>query len=637
MSTYDGHSINVLEGLEAVRVRPGMYIGSTGSKGLHHLIWEILDNAIDEHLAGYCNNILLILHKDGSITVEDNGRGIPVDLHPQKGIATSRIVFTVLHAGGKFNNDAYAISGGLHGVGASVVNALSSELTVEIQRDGYVYQDRFIEGGKPQTALVDGLLPAIGTTKSTGTKVTFKPDATIFETVEFKHETICNRLRELAFLNSELTITFINEKLDETITFHEKEGIAGLVKAINETKDIAHNDVLFVTGKSDKIEVQVAFQYTKDYSESIVSFCNNVSTIEGGTHVSGLKTALTRIVNQFARETGALKEKEPNLEGRDVRSGLTAVLLIKHPQPQYEGQTKTKLGNTNAKGAVEEVLAQELPLFFDKNPHIMKTIIEMALKSYKLRKVEEKARNSFLSKTSSLAVNGKLASCQSKNPAESEIIFVEGDSAGGSAKQGRDRKFQAILPLKGKILNVEKASIGTILKNQEIVSIITALGCGFGEGLGNDFDASKSRYGKIIILTDADVDGSHIRTLLLTFFYRFMQGLIHEGKVYIGMPPLYKVKTSKETFYLYSDQELSEFRKKNPSKKFELQRYKGLGEMNPDQLWDTTLNPETRHLKQVTIEDAILCDQITSTLMGSKVPPRRAFIEEQAQFAEIDV
>lgn len=632
-STYSGESISVLEGLEAVRVRPGMYIGSTNSRGLHHLVWEILDNSIDEHLAGFCDEIVVTLHKNHVISVKDNGRGIPVDVHPKKKIATERIIFTTLHAGGKFNSQSYRISGGLHGVGASVVNALSSFLEVEIIRDGFLYRDRYENGGNPVVELVDGELLPVEEKEGSGTKITFKPDETIFETTEFKADIIKKRLKELAFLNKGLKIVFIDEIHEETITYHEKDGIVGFVKYLNESKDIKHKDVIYVTGKSKDIEVEIAIQYTKEFTESIHSFCNNVNTIEGGLHVSGFKTALTRIVNQYARDLGSLKEKENNFEGRDVRNGIVAVLSIKHPDPQYEGQTKTKLGNSDAKSAVEEVLSEHLPVYFDKNPETVKLVIDNAMKSYKLRKVEEKARTNFLSKNATLQVNGKLASCSSRKPEECELIIVEGDSAGGSAKQGRNRKFQAIMPIRGKILNVEKSSMDRIMSNQEIISIISAFGCGFGD----DFDIKKARYHKIIILTDADVDGSHIRTLLLTFFYRYMPELIHEGFVYIGIPPLYKVTMNKKIQYLYSDKELEQFRKENKSKKFELQRYKGLGEMNPEQLWETTLNPKTRYLKKVTIEDAVACDKITTLLMGSKIPPRREFIMEKAKFAEIDV
>lgn len=635
--TYNDESIQILEGLEAVRVRPGMYIGSTNSRGLHHLVWEIVDNSIDEALAGFCTRIDVYLNPDGSITVKDNGRGIPVGLHKKANMVTERVIFTILHAGGKFNNGSYKVSGGLHGVGASVVNALSKWVDVEIARDGFLYRDRYENGGNPVVKLEKGLLKPVGKAEQTGTSVSFMPDDTIFETVEFKPEIIKKRLKELAYLNKGLLLAFHNVEKNETVEFYEKEGIGGFIRELNKARDSIHNDVVYVTGESNGIEVEIAFQYTKEFSESILSFCNNINTIEGGTHVSGFKTALTRILNQYSRDLGILKEKDDNFDGKDVRNGITAIVLIKHPDPQYEGQTKTKLGNSNARGAVEEVFSAEIQKYFDRNVSTVKAIAESAMKSLKLRKVEEKARTGFLNKTSSLTVNGKLASCQSRKPEQSEIFFVEGDSAGGTAKQGRDRKFQAILPLRGKILNVEKATLAKLIQNAEVATIISALGCGFGEGLGDDFDIKKLKYHKLVILTDADVDGSHIRTLILTFFYRFMPELIYEGYVYIGMPPLYKVTAGKDMQYLYNDRQLDDYRKKSGNKKFELQRYKGLGEMNPEQLWDTTLNPKTRFLKQVTIDDAVQADQITQTLMGSKVPPRKEFIYENALYAKIDV
>lgn len=635
--SYTDDSIQILEGLEAVRQRPGMYIGSTNSRGLHHLVWEIVDNSIDEALGGHCDQIVITLNKDGSLTVQDNGRGIPVGLHPKAKMITERVIFTILHAGGKFNNSSYKVSGGLHGVGASVVNALSSWLEVEIKRDGHIYRDRYENGGKPVVKLKKGLIEPSGKTKTTGTKVTFKPDDTIFETVEFKPEIIKKRLKELSFLNKGLLLTFHDQNTEETTIYQEKEGIIGFVKQLNKERDIAHKEVVYVTGEANGIEVEIAFQFTKEYTESILSFCNNINTIEGGNHVSGFKTSLTRIVNQYAKDVGVLKEKDDNFDGKDVRNGITAIVLIKHPNPQFEGQTKTKLGNTDARSAVDEVFGREIQPFFDRNVDIVKVIAESALRSLRLRKVEEKARTGFLNKSNALQVNGKLASCSSRIPEDSEIILVEGDSAGGSAKQGRDRKTQAILPLKGKVLNVEKASLTKILQNTEIASLISAFGCGFGEGLGDDFDIAKIKYARIIILTDADVDGSHIRTLILTFIYRYMPELIYEGKVFIGMPPLYKLTSGKESLYLYNERDLDAWKVKHPNKKFEIQRYKGLGEMNPTQLWDTTLNPKTRHLKVVEIEDAVEADQITQVLMGSKVPPRKEFIYQNALSAKVTV
>lgn len=633
MKEYNGSSIQVLEGLEPVRIRPGMYIGNTNSRGLHHLVWEIVDNAIDEHLAGFCTQIYVSVNEDGSVTVQDNGRGVPVDKHPQKGIATERIIFTVLHAGGKFDNQNYKVSGGLHGVGASVVNALSSWLEVEVARDGKLYRDRYENGGNPTVELINGELPPVGEADYTGTKVTFMPDATIFETVEFKADIIKKRLRELAFLNKGLRIIFEDKRTGEMKEFYEVEGIVGFVREINKTKEILDEQVVYLAGKSNNIEVEIAFQYTKEYTETIISFCNNINTVEGGTHVSGFKTAFTRIINQYAREIGALKEKDENFEGKDVRNGITAIISIKHPSPQYEGQTKTKLGNSDARGAVDEVFSIESQKFFDRNLDYLKVLIDNAKKSLKLRKAEEKVRSNLLGNNNKFSGNGKLASCSSKNPEECEIIFVEGDSAGGSAKQARDRRTQAILSLKGKVLNVERKDVSKVLSNPEIASLISALGCGFGE----DFDITKIRYKRIIILTDADVDGSHIRTLILTFFYRYMPALIYEGYVYIGVPPLYKVTSGKEIHYCYSDKELEQKKQELKGKKMEIQRYKGLGEMNPEQLWETTLNPATRRLKQVTIEDAVTADEITNILMGSQVQPRKEFIYEHALNADIDL
>ena len=636
--TYNSSSIRVLEGLEAVRLRPGMYIGSTGPKGLHHLVYEIVDNSIDEYLAGYCNKIDVILEKDGSVTIKDNGRGVPVDRHDEKGISAARIIFTTLHAGGKFDNSSYKVSGGLHGVGAAVVNALSKRFSVTIYRGGHIYEDKYIDGGTPQTKLKKGLLEIVGDTNKTGTEINFLPDDEIFETTEFRADIIRKRLKELSYLNKGLTLTFHNKRDNkEKEEFYSEEGIIGLLKEMNKEKDLKIDEVLYFTGKKHNIEVEIAMQYINDFTESIISYCNNINTIEGGTHVSGLKTALTRIINQYARELGTLKEKDDNFEGRDVRSGLTAIISIRHPNPQYEGQTKTKLGNSEVRTIVDEIFSIEAQNFFDRNIEVLEKIVDVALQSAKLRQAEEKVRGKLLNKSMNLAVNGKLASCKrTTKPEDAELFIVEGDSAGGSAKQARNRDFQAILPLRGKILNVEKQNIVNILKNTEITTLISALGCGLGEGLGDDFDINKLRYHKIIIMTDADVDGAHIRTLLLTFFYRYMPELIYQGKVYIAMPPLYKVTNGKKEMYFYDDKELEEYVKNNKGN-ISIQRYKGLGEMNPEQLWETTMNPKTRVLKQVEIDDLIEADEITSMLMGNKVKPRREFIQKKAYYADVDI
>jgi len=635
--TYNSSSIRVLEGLEAVRLRPGMYIGSTGPKGLHHLVNEIVDNSIDEYLAGYCTNIDVILEKDGSITVIDNGRGIPIDLH-EKGVSASRIIFTVLHAGGKFDNSSYKVAGGLHGVGAAVVNALSKRFSATIYKDGLIYKDEYKDGGIPQTELVNGLLPSVGNTRKIGTEINFLPDDTIFETIEFKPEIIKKRLKELSYLNKGLRISFYNKRdNEEKIEYYSEEGIIGLLKEINSDKNTKIDDIFYFTGKKDNIEVEIAIQYINDFSESIISFCNNINTVEGGTHVSGLKTALTRIINQYARELGVLKDKDENFEGRDIRNGLTAIISIRHPNPQYEGQTKTKLGNSEVRAIVDEIFSIEAQNFFDRNIEILEKIIDIASQSAKLRQAEEKLKGKLLNKSMALAVNGKLAACKrTTKPEDAELFIVEGDSAGGSAKQGRNREFQAILPLRGKILNIEKQNIANILKNTEITTLISTLGCGFGEGLGDDFNISKLKYHKIIIMTDADVDGAHIRTLLLTFFYRYMPELIYEGKVYIAMPPLYKITNGKKEIYFYDDKELEEYMKNNKGN-ISIQRYKGLGEMNPEQLWETTMNPKTRILKQVTIDDFFEADNITSILMGKNARKRQKFIKAKAYLAEVDI
>ena len=636
-NTYDASSITVLEGLEAVRMRPGMYIGSVTTKGLNHLIYEIVDNSVDEHLAGYCTEIKVTLEKDGSATVEDNGRGIPVGMHA-KGVSAERLVFTTLHAGGKFDNDAYKTSGGLHGVGSSVVNALSTYLTVEIKNGGYIYEDRY-ERGIPTVELKDGLLEPKGRTKETGTKVNFLPDDTIFEKTRFKEDDVKSRLHETAYLNPNLTIHFEDRRKDETekITYHEPEGIVGFIKDMNANSETLH-EVAYFTGESEGITVEIAFQYINEFHENVLGFCNNIYNAEGGTHLTGFKTMFTNCINTYARELNILKEKDVNFTGAEVRNGMTAVVSIKHPDPRFEGQTKTKLDNQDAAKAVGKVTGDEVVRFFDRNLETLKTVISCAEKAAKIRKAEEKAKTNLLTKQKfSFDSNGKLANCESKDPKKCEIFIVEGDSAGGSAKSARDRMYQAILPIRGKILNVEKASIDKVLANAEIKTMIYAFGCGFSEGFGNDFDITKLKYDKIIIMADADVDGAHISTLLLTLFYRFMPELIYEGHIYIAMPPLYKAMPSKgQEEYLYDDKALEKYRKTHKGP-FTLQRYKGLGEMDADQLWETTLNPETRMLKQVEIEDARMASEVTAMLMGTEVPPRKAFIYENANDAQLDV
>lgn len=636
-NTYDAGSISVLEGLEAVRKRPGMYIGSVSTKGLNHLIYEIVDNSVDEHLAGYCSEIHVTLEKDGSATVTDNGRGIPVDMH-QKGVSAARLVFTTLHAGGKFDDSAYKTSGGLHGVGSSVVNALSTYMDVKISRDGYIHHDRY-ERGVPVVELEDGLLPKIGKTRKTGTTVNFLPDDTIFEKTKFRAEEVKSRLHETAYLNPELTIIFDDKRLDEPehVVYHEPEGIIGFIRDLNKKKETLHEPVYF-KGESEGIEVEVALQYVNEFHENVLGFCNNIYNAEGGTHLTGFKTTFTTVMNQYARELGILKEKDPNFTGADIRNGMTAIVSIKHPDPRFEGQTKTKLDNPDAAKAVSKVTGDEIVRFFDRNLDTLKAVLSSAEKAAKIRKTEEKAKTNLLTKQKySFDSNGKLANCESRDPKKCEIFIVEGDSAGGSAKTARDRNFQAILPIRGKILNVEKASIDKILANAEIKTMINAFGCGFSEGYGNDFDITKLRYDKIIIMADADVDGAHISTLLLTLFYRFMPELIYEGHVYIAMPPLYKAMPKNgEEEYLYDDKALEKYRKTHKGP-FTLQRYKGLGEMDAEQLWETTLDPERRLLKLVEIEDARMASSVTEMLMGTEVPPRRAFIYENATEAELDI
>ena len=636
-NTYDADSISVLEGLEAVRKRPGMYIGSVSTKGLNHLIYEIVDNAVDEHLAGFCNKISVFLEKDGSATVEDNGRGVPVGMH-QKGISAARLVYTTLHAGGKFDDSAYKTSGGLHGVGSSVVNALSEYMDVKISRDGGVHHDRY-ERGIPVVELEDGLLPVIAKTRKTGTLVNFLPDGEIFEKTKFKADEVKSRLHETAYLNPELTIIFEDRRREQTehIEFHEPDGIIGFIKDMNQKKEVIHEPVYF-KGEAEGIEVEVAFQYVNEFHENVLGFCNNIYNAEGGTHLTGFKTTFTTVINQYARELGILKEKDSNFTGADIRNGMTVIVSVKHPDPRFEGQTKTKLDNPDASKATGKVTGEEIVRYFDRNLETLKKVIGCAEKAAKIRKTEERAKTNLLTKQKySFDSNGKLANCESRDASKCEIFIVEGDSAGGSAKTARDRLYQAILPIRGKILNVEKASIDKVLANAEIKTMINAFGCGFSEGYGNDFDISKLRYDKIIIMADADVDGAHISTLLLTLFYRFMPELIFEGHVYIAMPPLYKAMPKKgEEEYLYDDKALEQYRKRQTGP-FTLQRYKGLGEMDAEQLWETTLNPETRMLKLVEIEDARMASSVTEMLMGSDVPPRRAFIYENAAEAELDI
>ena len=636
-NVYDESSIAVLEGLEAVRKRPGMYIGSVSRKGLNHLVYEIVDNSVDEHLAGACDTIWVTLEADGSCTVEDNGRGIPVGLHAT-GASAARVVFTTLHAGGKFDDSVYKTSGGLHGVGSSVVNALSTYMDVEISRDGFIHHDRY-EQGHPVIALENGLLPTIGKTKKTGTKINFLPDPQIFEKTNFKEDEIKSRMHETAYLNPKLTIIYEDRRKEEVehIEYHEPDGIIGFVKDINKNAEKLH-DVVYFSGESDGISVEIAFQYCNEFHENILGFCNNIYNAEGGTHITGFKTVFTTVINNYARELGILKDKDANFNGADVRNGMTAVVSIKHPAPRFEGQTKTKLDNQDASKATAKVTGDEIQLYFDRNLDTLKTVISCAEKAAKIRKTEERAKTNLLTKQKfSFDSNGKLANCESRDASKCEIFIVEGDSAGGSAKMARNRMYQAIMPIRGKILNVEKASIDKVLANAEIKTMINAFGCGFSEGYGNDFDITKLRYDKIIIMADADVDGAHISTLLLTLFYRFMPELIYEGHVYIAMPPLYKAIPSKgKEEYLYDDAALEKYRKIHTGN-FTLQRYKGLVEMDAEQLWETTLDPERRILKKVEIEDGRMASDVTEMLMGNDVPPRRAFIYEHARDAQLDV
>lgn len=626
---YDASQIQVLEGLEAVRKRPGMYIGSTSAKGLHHLVWEIVDNSIDEALAGYCSKIRVIIEKDNSITVLDNGRGIPVDIQEKVGRPAVEVILTVLHAGGKFGGGGYKVSGGLHGVGASVVNALSSLLEVSVHRDGKIYYQKY-ERGVPQADLA-----VVGETDRTGTTIHFVPDAEIFtETLEFEYEILANRLRELAFLNKNIMITCEDNRTENRKNEYLYEGgIKSYVEHLNRTKEVIHDEPIFIEGEKDGITVDVSLQYNESYTSNIYSFANNIHTYEGGTHESGFKTALTRVINDYARKNGMIKENDTNLSGEDVREGLTAIISIKHPDPQFEGQTKTKLGNSEVRTITDTIFSDHLDKFMLENPGIAKKIVEKGLMAARARLAAKKARE-LTRRKSALEVSslpGKLADCSSKDPSISEVYIVEGDSAGGSAKQGRDRHFQAILPLRGKILNVEKSRLDKILSNNEVRAIITAVGTGIGE----DFEISRARYHKIVIMTDADVDGAHIRTLLLTFFYRYMRQILEAGYVYIAQPPLFKIQQGKRIEYAYNDRQLEQILAELPSQpKPGIQRYKGLGEMNPEQLWETTMDPATRTLLQVSLEDAIEADETFEILMGDKVEPRRQFIEENAVYVK---
>lgn len=621
--SYGAEQIQVLEGLEPVRKRPGMYIGSTGPKGLHHLVYEVVDNSIDEALAGVCDTIEVLINENGSVTVSDNGSGIPVEKHPKTGKSTVETVLTVLHAGGKFDNSAYKVSGGLHGVGVSVVNALSEYLEAKVIRNGNIYVQKY-ERGVPKTEL-----EIVGKSDNSGTIITFKPDKEIFEEIDFDFNTLEHRLREMAFLNKGIKINIEDKGIGKREEFHYEGGIKAFVKHLNRNKDAIHRNVIYYEGERDNSVVEVAMQYTSAYSENIYAFANNINTHEGGTHLSGFKSAVTRVINDYARKNQILKEKDNNLSGEDIREGLTAVLSVKLADPQFEGQTKTKLGNSEMRGIVDSIISDALIAFLEENPKDSKIILDKAIRAARAREAARKARD--LTRRKSVLENsslpGKLADCSERDADKSEIFIVEGDSAGGSAKQGRDRRTQAILPLKGKIMNVEKARLDRILNFEEIKAMITAFGC----GIGDEFDISKIRYGKIVIMTDADVDGAHIRTLLLTFFYRYMKPLVENGHIYIAQPPLYKVKKGRAEHYAYSDKELDKLLSELGRSGYSIQRYKGLGEMDPEQLWETTMNPEGRMLLQVTAEDAIAADEIFTTLMGDKVKPRKEFIEENAR------
>ena len=624
---YGADQIQVLEGLEAVRKRPGMYIGSTGPRGLHHLVYEVVDNSIDEALAGNCSEIYISINPDGSVTVKDDGRGIPVEVHPKTGLSTLETVLTVLHAGGKFGGGGYKVSGGLHGVGVSVVNALSDWLIAEVSRDGKVYRQKYKRG------VPTGKLEVVSeSSKKSGTSITFMPDASIFDEIEFKYETLEYRFRELSFLNKVIKIEFEDKRegQEESKTFHYTGGLVEYIKYLNRTKTPIHDQIIYVDKIANDCTIELALQYTDAYTENIYSFANNINTHEGGVHLSGFKAALTKCVNDYARRNNILKEKDPNLSGEDIREGLTAIVSVKLPDPQFEGQTKTKLGNTFMRGLVDSIANEEIGAFLEENPSVAKLVIEKCLRAQRAREAAKKARDLTRRKNALefTSLPGKLADCSEKSPEKSEIFLVEGDSAGGSAKSGRDRNIQAILPLRGKILNVEKSRLDKILSSDEIKNMITAFGC----GIGDDFDPEKLRYHKIVIMTDADVDGAHIRTLLLTFFFRYMRPLIEGGYVYAAQPPLFKVKKGKKEYYAFSDNELSKLLDEVGRQDADVSRYKGLGEMNAEQLWETTMDPESRTLLQVTIDDAIMADEIFSMLMGDKVAPRRDFIEANAKY-----
>ncbi len=624
---YDATSIQVLKGLEAVRKRPAMYIGDTGSRGLHHLVFEVVDNSVDEALAGYCDRVKVTLHADGSVTVEDTGRGIPVDLHPTEGKPGVEVVMTTLHAGGKFDQKTYKVAGGLHGVGVSVVNALSQWCEVQVSRGGKVYLQRY-ERGKPT-----GKLKEVGKRKRSGTKVSFLPDGEIFKQRGFNFDLLSQKLMELAFLNKGVRFEIKEESSGKSQTYEYQGGIVQFVKYLNEDREPLYSKPIYISGEREEVRVEVAIQYNQSYVEDLFTYVNNIHTAEGGTHLAGFKAALTKTINSYAQRSGLLKNGSPAFAGEDVREGIAAVLSVKVANPQFEGQTKTKLGNGEVKGIVESVMGEGLNQHFEENPSVARAIVEKCLSAARSREAAKRARELTRRKTAldSSGLPGKLADCSIQDPSLTEIYLVEGDSAGGSAKQGRDRRFQAILPLRGKILNVEKARLDKILKNAEIRAIVTALGTGIGT---DEFSPEKARYGKIIIMTDADVDGSHIRTLLLTFFYRYMKELMELGCVYIAQPPLYQIKKGKEISYAYSDEEKETILKRLGEDGVKIQRYKGLGEMNPEQLWQTTMNPEKRTLLQISLFDALLADKIFSVLMGSKVEPRKQFIEENARFVK---